>query len=425
MSGGVYCPLSPRDPQHRLHTLIEQTQCRIVLLHWLTKMKFIGDISYVDVEPILSNRFDESIVDINQLSNVTVTPENIAYIIFTSGSTGIPKAIQTRHRNFSNFVYSLHHTRALNEQDVVAQICAPTYDVHMMEIIGEPISMKLVHRLRNHIQNKCGIYNIYAPAETTVVSIYHCIEPISLETSIPLGRLFPNEQYKVLDMFFQSIAIEQEGELFIGGVGIFAGYLNRDDLTKKSLITIDNELFYRSGDLVKTDRKGYILYISRKDYQVKLRGQRIELGEIEQCILKIPSISPCIVIKWGDDHLVAYVQSSDIDEVQLRKHCQSHLPSHMTPSLFVILDKLPLNPNGKIDRKLLPPPNFSSKYLTNLDKLLLPMNENEVIIHHIWCDLLKQKQISTNTNIFTLGGHSLLIMQLFHRYKIEFCLETN
>ncbi|CAF1292884.1 unnamed protein product [Adineta steineri] len=97
----------------------------------------------------------------------------------------------------------------------------------------------------------------------------------------------------------------------------------------------------------------------------------------------------------------------------------------MIPSLFVILDKLPLNPNGKIDRKLLPSPNFSSMYLTNPHELLLPVTETEVIIHHIWCDLLKQTQISTNTNIFTLGGHSLMIMQLFNRYKIEFHLETN
>ncbi|CAF4187325.1 unnamed protein product, partial [Adineta steineri] len=133
----------------------------------------------------------------------------------------------------------------------------------------------------------------------------------------------------------------------------------------------------------------------------------------------------CAVIKWNDDHLVAYVQSSDIDENQLRQHCQSHLPPHMIPSLFVILDKLPLNANGKIDRKLLPPPNFSTMHLTNHDKLLLPMNKTETIIHHIWCDIFKQNQISTDTNIFTLGGHSLIIMQLFHRYKIQFHLETN
>ncbi|CAM4852406.1 unnamed protein product, partial [Rotaria magnacalcarata] len=92
----------------------------------------------------------------------------------------------------------------------------------------------------------------------------------------------------------------------------------------------------------------------------KLHGQRIELGEIERCLLNITSISTCVVLKWNDDYLVAYVQSSHANEEQLRQHCQSHLPPHMIPSFFIILDKLPLNQNGKIDRKFLPLPELSS-----------------------------------------------------------------
>ncbi|CAF1283906.1 unnamed protein product [Adineta steineri] len=202
----------------------------------------------------------------------------------------------------------------------------------------------------------------------------------------------------IMNQYLQSSVTDDEGELCVGGVGVFAGYLERDDLTAKALVEIDGEMFYRTGDLKRPSSE--------------IRGQRIELGEIERCLLKT-SISACVVVKWNDDHLVAYVQTSDIDEVQLREHCQSHLPPHMIPSLFVILDKLPLNPNGKIDRKLLPPPNFVSMHLTNPHELLL------------LCDLLNQKQISIDTNIFTLGGHSLMIMQLFNRYKIEFHLETN
>ncbi|CAF4245564.1 unnamed protein product, partial [Adineta steineri] len=117
--------------------------------------------------------------------------------------------------------------------------------------------------------------------------------------------------------------------------------------------------------------------------------------------------------------------SSHMKEEELRQHCQSHLPPHMIPSIFIILDKLPLNQNGKIDRKQLPSPHFSSTHLTNTIELLLPTNHIEVSIHHIWCDIFKLNQISTDTNIFTIGGHSLLIMQLFHRYKIEFHLEAN
>ncbi|CAF4170366.1 unnamed protein product, partial [Adineta steineri] len=111
---------------------------------------------------------------------------------------------------------------------------------------------------------------------------------------------------------------------------------------------------------------------------------------------------------------------------ELRQHCQSHLPPHMVPSIFIILDKLPLNPNGKIDRKQLPSPTFthlSSNHPTHNIELLLPTNDIEVSIHRIWCEIFKQNQISIDTNIFTIGGHSLLLMQLFHQYKAEFHLQ--
>ena len=118
------------------------------------------------------------------------------------------------------------------------------------------------------------------------------------------------------------------------------------------------------------DHNGLLHYQGRKDHQIKLHGQRIELGEIERCLLNT-SISACVVMKWGDDHLVAYVQTSDMNEEQLREHCQSHLPPHMIPSIFMILEKLPLNANGKIDRKRLPSPNFSSS-----DFAIYQMNSN-------------------------------------------------
>ncbi|UJR06582.1 hypothetical protein I4U23_010866 [Adineta vaga] len=225
-----------------------------------------------------------------------------------------------------------------------------------------------------------------------------------------------------------NLIINHEGELFVGGVGVFPGYLRRDDLTSKGVLYINDVLFYRTGDIVKIDHNGRIYYQGRKDFQIKLHGQRIELGEIERCLLSITSISTCVVVKWGEDHLVAYVQSSVVSEKELHEYCQSHLPPHMIPSYFIILDKLPLNPNGKIDRKRLPSPDslvLSSTKLNNTNDLVEPTNKIESIIHHIWCDLLKQKQISTNTNIFSIGGHSLIIMQLLHHYKVEFRLEIN
>ncbi|CAF1521848.1 unnamed protein product [Rotaria sordida] len=168
---------------------------------------------------------------------------------------------------------------------------------------------------------------------------------------------------------------------------------------------IDDEIFYRTGDLVRMDSNGLCHYRGRQDYQVKLHGQRIELGEIEQCLLKT-SISACVVIKWNDDYLIAYVQSSDIDVVQLHKHCESQLPPHMIPSVFVPLEKLPLNANGKIDRKRLPAPQCSP--LTNIDQAdvisLTPLEEH---LQRIFNEAFHNESTNVNMPFQQLGGTSL------------------
>jgi hypothetical protein len=230
----------------------------------------------------------------------------------------------------------------------------------------------------------------------------------------------------MLDRFLQNVIIDQEGELFVGGVGVFAGYLGRDDLTAKAFVEIDGELFYRTGDLVRMDNNGFLHYRGRKDHQIKLHGQRIELGEIERCLLDM-AISACVVSKWGDDHLIAYVQSSDIDEKELYEHCQSHLPPHMIPSIFIVLEQLPLNTNGKIDRKRLPSPGFSSLILSSPNESNAPNNQLEERVHDVWCQVLQciGKQISTNVNFFSIGGHSLLFIELYHRYQSLFGFDTH
>ncbi|CAF3360523.1 unnamed protein product [Rotaria sp. Silwood2] len=244
--------------------------------------------------------------------------------------------------------------------------------------------------------------------------------------TIPIGRLLPGYRCVILDDFSQPVFIGQEGELFVGGVGVFAGYLGRNELTKKALVDIDGEHFYRTGDLVRFDSHGLLYYVGRKDHQVKLHGQRIELGEIERCLLQASSnVSRCVVVKYDDDHLVAYIQSNNINEKQLRQYCQSHLPSFMIPSMFIVLEQLPLNANGKLDRKRLPTPNFTallscSVSTNNQNHYIQPSNEIETSIHKLWCEIFQCKQISTTDSIFTIGGHSLILIQIYHRYKSIF-----
>jgi acetyltransferase-like isoleucine patch superfamily enzyme/acyl carrier protein len=270
-----------------------------------------------------------------------------------------------------------------------------------------------------YVSRSCRIWNVYGPAETTLASHYHLVNPMIDINSIPLGRPLLNYRCLIVDSFLQPVCVAQEGELLMGGVGVFAGYLGREDLTAKALIRIDEQTFYRTGDLVRLDKSGLLHYVGRKDYQVKLRGQRIELGEVEECLLNFSStISGCVVIKWGDDHLVAYVQTDDIDVEQLREHCRCYLPSFMVPWMFIALEQLPLNANGKLNRKHLPPPNpsiFSGSDITDLT----PPTPLERRLQNIFAEALHIEVPNINVSFAQLGGTSLDAMHILMLIRQE------
>ncbi|CAF3842764.1 unnamed protein product, partial [Adineta steineri] len=437
MAGGVYCPLSPRDPQQRLHALVQQTQSRFVLVHDLTKTRFHHNTVLLDIDSIVWDNEKGIKEDIDGLSIALVAAKDIAYIIFTSGSTGTPKAVQVRHKNFI-------------EYDTVAQMTRCSFDIHVQEIlgtllvggtlimlhpggtidfdylsgcmsfvVGEPFSVPLISLIVKIGVTNCIVWNLYGPAEATIGSTLHCVNVTNDTQKIPIGRPFYNYRCMVMTEYSQSSGTAQEGELFVGGAGVFAGYLGRDDLTSKALVDIDGELFYRTGDLVRMDKSGLLHYQGRKDHQIKLHGQRIELGEIERCLLNITSISACVVMKWNDDYLVAYVQSSHTNEEELRQHCQSHLPPHMIPSFFIILDKLPLNQNGKIDRKFLPLPELSSS--TDNRNNNLPRNILEQQLQDIYSQAFHIESPDVEARFSQLGGTSLSVILALTLIRQQIC----
>ncbi|CAF4067597.1 unnamed protein product, partial [Adineta steineri] len=349
MVGGVYCPLSPRDPQHRLHALTQQTQSRLVLVHHLTTTELDHDIVALDIDSILNVNNMVSDMNYNCLSSWIMKGEEIAYIIFTSGSSGIPKAVQLRQQNFINSILGFRRMGALHESDIVIQIASSTFDAHVQEIagslicgatiamlhpqgnmdfqyinhilhdkqvtylvavpsylnhlcgflkqnrlhpwilmrniccVGESVSSVFMKGLMQFAAQSCQIWNFYGPAEATLGTTCHLIDVFSHMYYLPIGKPLPRYICLTLNNFLQSVMIHEEGELLVGGLGVFAGYFERDDLTAKALIEIDGDLFYRSGDLVRMDNNGLLHYQGRKDHQIKLHGQRIELGEIERC----------------------------------------------------------------------------------------------------------------------------------------------
>lgn len=220
----------------------------------------------------------------------------------------------------------------------------------------------------------------------------------------------------------------------IVGSGVFAGYYGRSDLTGDVLIDVSGELCYATGDFGRFDvRLGQLIFVGRRDHQIKLRGQRIELGHIEQTLMEISSlISGCIVVKntfHEEEHLVAYVEAS-LDKVkvdELRAQCRSRLPSYMVPSKFILLEQFPLSINGKIDRKSLPPPDFTTTDISSIDSIehVCAMTEMEKQVHDLWCEVLHMDYISVTTSFFALHGTSLLFMKLYNRYQTSFAISPN
>jgi microcystin synthetase protein McyB len=219
---------------------------------------------------------------------------------------------------------------------------------------------------------------------------------------------------------------------FLTGSTLFNCYLNDLERTTNTFVTIHGRVYIKTGDLARYNSQCELVHVERVDFQIKVRGQRVETAEIENTIINwSPSkISNCLVTKLplNDDLLVAYIISNDLelDIEKIRDYCCRQLCQYMVPSYFVVLDRLPINANGKIDRKRLPLPNLSSSTLSSQSESNAPHNQLEDRVHDIWCQVLRcdEQLISTTKSFFSIGGHSLLFIELYHRYQILFDFDT-
>ncbi|BAY08030.1 non-ribosomal peptide synthetase [Calothrix sp. NIES-2098] len=276
------------------------------------------------------------------------------------------------------------------------------------------------HQLPN-----CTLHNHYGPSETHVVTAFTLANsPKNWSVLPPIGRPIANSQMYLLDSQLQPVPLGVPGELYIGGIGIARGYLNRPDLTDTRFIPNpfgnSNERLYKTGDLARYLPDGNLEYLSRIDGQVKIRGYRIELGEIETAIAQHPSVKTSVVIDRedlpGQKRLVAYLvqnQQSENDSQlasELRQFLKQKLPEYMIPTAFVSLEKLPLTPSGKLDRKALPAPDRSRSTLDVA--LITPRTPTEEKMLSIWTKILGSDRIGIQENFFELGGNSLLAAQL-------------
>jgi amino acid adenylation domain-containing protein len=279
----------------------------------------------------------------------------------------------------------------------------------------------------------CEVFNHYGPTETTVGSLTLRLADFdwkhSQGTSIPIGRPIANTQIYILDSHRQPVPTGAVGELYIAGDGVSAGYLNQPEMTEERFLRdpfrAEESQMYRTGDLARFLPDGNVEFLGRRDDQVKIRGFRIELGEIESVLAAKPGVKQAVVLakedERGDRRLIAYLvadqgQGNSPDE--LRSYMKQQLPEFMVPSAMVLLPKIPLNPNGKVDRQALPEPET-----VQVREFVAPKDATEENVARIWQEVFRRERISTDENFFELGGHSLLATQVISRIREQFRVE--
>jgi amino acid adenylation domain-containing protein len=525
-AGGAYVPLDPSYPEKRLRFMIDDANIAVLL----TQESLLDRTQ----NSILSSRplafcFDRDWPLFAQQQDdnpgLPVKSDNLAYVIYTSGSTGKPKGVAIEHRNTVNLLYwakspygptdlagvlastsicfdlsifelfvplswggkiilveNALSLRGRRDRDITLVNTVPSVmtqllalghlpeSVRTVNLAGEPLKTELVNQLYQEPGVE-RVYDLYGPSETTTYTTFTLRGPNGPET---IGRPIANTQIYILDGALQPVAVEIEGELYIGGAGGARGYLNRPELTTEKFIRDlfrgeEGSRLYRTGDRARYLPDGSIEFLGRTDNQVKIRGHRIELGEIESALTQHPTVNQAVVIPFdefpcGSDNpksvlsrvegsktnteqsqsienpkslpayshnpkskienpksLVAYVVShakTAPTVSELRHFLQSKLPDYMIPSLFIFLDALPLTSNGKLDRNALPPPDGQRPALDQ--GFVEPRTEMEELVAQVWREVLKHEKIGIYDNFFDLGGHSLLAAHVTGRLQETF-----
>ncbi|HEX5752320.1 MAG TPA: amino acid adenylation domain-containing protein, partial [Archangium sp.] len=276
------------------------------------------------------------------------------------------------------------------------------------------------------------LLHVYGPTEsTTFATWYHVQQVPEGITTIPIGAGLSNTTLYVLDRNGQPVPVGVPGELYIGGEGLAWGYLHRPELTAEKFVphpfaTQPGERLYRTGDIVRWLPEGSLEFVGRVDSQVKVRGFRIELGEVESALVGYPAVGEAVVMVRedtpGDKRLVGYVvarEGQGLEISELKAYLKDRMPDYMVPAALVKLDKLPLNPNGKVDRKALPVPD---RVETNRE-YVAPRNDTERMLAELWAEVLGVARVGIHDNFFDLGGHSLLATQALSRIRSTFQVE--
>ncbi|HSZ30897.1 MAG TPA: amino acid adenylation domain-containing protein, partial [Pseudonocardiaceae bacterium] len=281
------------------------------------------------------------------------------------------------------------------------------------------------------------IANIYGPTEATVYAAawYHDAGALDGDYAPPIGRPISNTQTYVLDAGLRPVPIGVPGELYLAGRGVARGYLDRPGLTAQRFVAnpfgTPGSRMYRTGDVVRWNAAGELEYLGRVDYQVKIRGFRVELGEIEAVLARHPDVGEVVVTARteengsGAQRIVAYVVPAGAHvptPSELRSFLGGILPNYMVPAAFVLLDGLPLNANGKLDRRALSDPEWNAASNAGY---VAPRTDAEQMVAQIWTEVLGVERVGAGDNFFELGGDSILSIRVTSRLRVAFSVDLS
>jgi len=289
---------------------------------------------------------------------------------------------------------------------------------------ADPVAL---HQWRRATQSRVRWFNVYGPAENGPTSTIYEAGTSTWECAalLPVGRPIANTTAYVLDEYGRLAPPGLAGEIHLGGAGLSRGYLGAPELNQERFVDDPfrpGERIYRTGDRGFALPDGNLVFLGRRDRQIKVRGYRVELDEIEHALDRCPGVKQCAVVAPEDEgkpRLIAYIVG-EASEAQLRLHLARLLPDCMIPALWIILDHLPLTPGGKIDRLALPPPSSGSGIQRNQSP---SVTDSECRLIKLWQDVLKTSEVSVHDDFFALGGDSLSATVMLLRVQEEFGIE--
>lgn len=491
-AGGAYVPLDPAYPPERLAFMLEDSAAPVLV----TQQCIAKQLPIQGLRLVCFDTDSPALAAQSESDPTSITsPDDLAYVIYTSGSTGRPKGVQITHRSLLNLVFWHQRAFSVTAPDRATQIASPAFDatgwelwpyltigasVHLPDddtraaplmlrdwLVSQGITITFLPTplaesvmdlewpsttaLRFLLTGADTLHrypsptlpfvlvNNYGPTETTVVATFGRVPPITQADMPPsIGRPIANTQIYILDEHLQQVPIGTPGEIYIGGVGVGQGYLNRPELTAERFIPDPfsqepGARLYKTGDMARFLPDGQIAFLGRADQQVKIRGYRVELGEIEAVLSQNPAIHQAVVVARedvpGEKRLAAYIVLNPGEHVSsgtLQETLIAYLPDYMIPPAFVQMDVLPLTPNGKVDRAALPAPDAINTLRDST--VAAPTTPLEEWLAGIVATILELEQVGIDDNFFLLGGHSLLatqiILQIADAFGVNLPLRT-